>query len=431
MRCEYQRVNICIRLGLFLLLFVLLTTGGSSAQAEELKAGTVINASNFDQLLPQTFEGHTIESMLTERLKHMIKHEGLTMKLRPYEKYDIDHRWVEATNKYAKDVKYDPATRICSNYKAGLPFPEISEDDPHAGTKVIWNWYYGEASANNVDLPNWTFVFVDGKKGIDKQQTWSFAVYNMIGRVEGDPILPPGNIRKKTNLYAIMPYDIRGLGTHTIRYDDGRVDDTWAYIRSVRRVRRLTGGAWMDPIGGTDQLQDDINCHNAYPTWYPEYKLIGKKWVLAVAHSLGNWNPDGKNMKEQIPALDSENAPYWNPIDEWEPRLLWIVEATTPREHPYSKKILYCESEWPRIYHAECYDKKGEFWKNLMFNLSPFKTSGGLIVPTLSIESIVDFKRRHATVGSDYLATQVYDKPGLTENDVSLEVLRRAASMKQ
>jgi hypothetical protein len=183
----------------------------------------------------------------------------------------------------------------------------------------------------------------------------------------------------------------------------------------------------MDPIGGTDQLQDDINCHNAFPTWYPAYKLIEKKWVLGVAHSVGNWDPSQPTLEEQLPALDLQNPPYWNPIDEWEPRHVWVIEAITPSEHPYSKKILYCESEWPRIYHAECFDKRGELWKNLMFNLVPFKTSGGHIVPTLATMCIVDVKRRHATLGSDFLETQVYDKPGMTEEDVSLEVLRRAA----
>ena len=95
-----------------------------------------------------------------------------------------------------------------------------------------------------------------------------------------------GNIAQKTYFVAHYPQDIRGLGLFSVRYNqaDSKVpDDSYAYLKSVRRVRRLSGGAWMDPIGGTDQLYDDWDIWDAAPTKYKSNKLIEKRWVLACA----------------------------------------------------------------------------------------------------------------------------------------------------
>jgi hypothetical protein len=82
---------------------------------------------------------------------------------------------------------------------------------------------------------------------------------------------------------------MKGIGTFTIQYDSVKVD-VWAYVPAVRRVRRLSGGAWMDPVGSSDQLQDDLEIFNARPAG-TGYKMLGKRHVLAVMHSkTGLWN---------------------------------------------------------------------------------------------------------------------------------------------
>jgi hypothetical protein len=42
-------------------------------QAKELPPGTVISAANLNQVLNDTFEGHTIDSMLTDSFKRLIR----------------------------------------------------------------------------------------------------------------------------------------------------------------------------------------------------------------------------------------------------------------------------------------------------------------------------------------------------------------------
>ena len=133
----------------------------------------------------------------------------------------------------------------------------------------------------------------------------------------------------------------------------------------------------MDPIGGTDQLNNEVEIMSAHVTWYPEYKLIGKRWMLAVAHS--RWPPWDEDKKGDVAFrnVDLANAPYWNPVDDWEPREVYVIEATPPDEHPYSRKVMYLDADTWVFYFAETYDKKGELWKTLIFNMRPLETLDG------------------------------------------------------
>jgi hypothetical protein len=54
---------------------------------------------------------------------------------------------------------------------------------------------------------------------------------------------------------------------------------------------------------------------------------------------------------------------YWNPNVDWEPREVYVLEVTMPKEHPYSKRTMYTETRFPRFYMTEHYDKSGQFVK--------------------------------------------------------------------
>jgi hypothetical protein len=272
------------------------------------------------------------------------------------------------------------------------------------------------------------FLFIDGKSGIERVQKWRYLRFFMKGRW-GDQnkklMYGDGSELHHTLLFATYPFDLKGVGTYTVRYDSPKYDDAWVYLRGVRRTRRLSGGSWMDPIGGTDQLQDDIAVFNANPTWYPNFKLLGKRTVLAIAHMKWRcWNVNGKDTAEQFPALDSSQAPVWNPNENWEPREVWVIEATTPPDHPYSKKIIYMETKHPNLYFAEAYDRKGEFWKFINFgSLTLVGADGSKTVPQMSGYTI-DFQRNHSTVffASPDSKTNTLDPPeavtlGVLEKD--------------
>jgi len=183
----------------------------------------------------------------------------------------------------------------------------------------------------------------------------------------------------------------------------------------------------MDPIGSSDQLQDDLEIFNARPCWYPSYKIVGKRMVLAVAngkHPL--WNKNGKDFADKYPVMENK-APFWNMNnDRFEPREVTVIEATTPSEHPYSKKVLYIDTKYPRIYYGEAYNRKGEFWKFMEFHSFPAKADDGFLDVRTSGGAIIDFQRNHATVFLVDTPTWQTNPAGKTANDFTLQTLQAA-----
>lgn len=403
------------------------------ASAEELQAGFVISKDNLDSVKNKTFEGKTIASMIPERMEQMIKNAGLTLKIAHSKKIEMDPKYVAATREHAKDVRFDPADRTMSGWKAGMPFPPdtIKMDDPNAGDKVIWNLRAATYGAT-MDLRDISFVFISGSTGVERVQRWQSRRYYMEGRLDGGPVSEgDGSIAQKTYLFATSPQDIRGLGTFSIRYNDptsAKPDDTWAYLKSVRRTRRLSGGAWMDPIGGTDQLYDDWDIWDAFPTKYRSNKLLGKRWVFAIAHSpLVSVDNSKRDTPDEFPSVGLTEAPYYFPAKhiEWEPREVYVVEGTPPPEHPYSKKVVYMEVDFPRPYLGEMYDQKGEFWKYMIFQNRPDIGDDGYKAVMPVVGHVIDVKRNHSTTWS---ANMKANPKGVKESDVSLSKLEEVAT---
>ncbi len=398
-----------------------------SVRAADLSPGDTIDAGNLAARMADTFEGHAVSELLTDRMQQLIRDEGLVITLKASEPVELGRDYVAATQANAGKAVYNRDTRLVENWQAGIPFPEVDADDPDAAAKLIWNHHYAQPTKNLQDYPKFAYLFISGKSGLERKQEWAFQRYYMKGRlgtenqVEGD-----GGILTKTLLYATYPNDIRGLGLFTIRYDSPKLEDSWAYLKSVRRTRRLSGGTWMDPIGGTDQLNDDIEIFNAHPSWYADYKLIGKRTILAVAHSkTTTWDPKASGSAE-FPVVDLANAPDWNPRDAWEPREVWVIEAITPPEHPYSKKVLYMDAQFPRFYQAEAYDRKGDFWKWMNYHLKTIRTEDGDKGIISAAGFTIDYQRRHGTVF--ILADSArLNTPGIRHEQVNLGELEKAA----
>jgi hypothetical protein len=407
----------------------------SGALAAEVPAGTVISKANFQAIKNDTFEGHSIGSMVPEKLEWMINNYNLTIKIAHSKKIEMDPKYVAATKNWSKDVKFNPADRTVSGWKAGMLFPPdtIKMSDPNAGDKVIWNLRAATYGAT-MDLRDIAWVFLDAKKGYERVQRFQSRRYYMEGRLDGGPVsVGDGSISQKTYFVATSPQDIRGLGTFSVRYnqaDSKRPDDAYAYLKSVRRVRRLSGGAWMDPIGGTDQLYDDWDIWDAAPTKYVSNKLIEKRWILAIAHSPEvsvDKSQVGKSIAAEYPTQGIADAPYFLPNKnvEWEPREVYVVEGTPPPEHPYSKKVVYMEVDFPRPYLGFALDQKGEFWKMFIFQNRPDVGDDGYKAVMPVVGHIIDVKRGHATNWSSNMKS---NPKGVKETDVSLNILEEVAT---
>lgn len=413
----------------------------------------MLTKDTIDDLMNKCLDGKRIGDMIPhERFEHVIRNYAYPMKLisnDTTEAENLPYRLVEATKQYAGTTQYDPSTRQISNYKAGFPFAEIDMDDPEAGAKVVWNYRVSRpkgdqfGSPGSYTGPNLVFTLSDGNSGVERIQRWNFSRFYYIGRVTGGPpVLGDGDRFSAALLFAVTPHDIKGVGTFTIAYNGAQLDDVWAYIRTVRRVRRLSGGAWFDPIGGTDQLQDDIG-FNANPGWYENFRLLGKKWVLHPGDSQRGESPKGTraswqygkdNIGEEFPRLIEDQWPYWNMDEVFMPREAYVVEAIPPAAHPYSKRIAFFDAIHFNYMFQVAYDRKGDFWKTQTFASRFYDTADGFIDPRSgkveqwSFEAwgyTADYQRMHAT--NFHVAEEfAINTQGTGSNDFTLATLEAA-----
>ena len=121
-------------------------------------------------------------------------------------------------------------------------------------------WY-----ADVVDYNPMYFALINGQKGFEREQQWRFGRYLANGAMNPALADPKGEIAKYEVVLNKYPNDSRGLGVLTIQYTDARLPDVYAYVRSVRRVRRLSSNAWADPLSSTDLLNDESFGMNAGP----------------------------------------------------------------------------------------------------------------------------------------------------------------------
>ena len=236
----------------------------------------------------------------------------------------------------------------------------------------MWNTYYcyHRRMADNFNEPSFYWIWIDGRKGIQRYIWGGFFRIYMKHRVIMPPINMepnPDNLYFKSIICVIRPYDLGGYGDLTFRYDDPRFDVKWAYLPAMRRIRRLSAGSWMDSCLGTDWTNDDLQVFDPRIEWYKDFKFLGKKTLLMPAES----NPKGyldevwaKDPVKGAPICDFKNPPYWNSVGQWyQPTEVYITECIPPDEHPYSRRIHYVDAENFVPYFGELYDNRGEYWK--------------------------------------------------------------------
>jgi hypothetical protein len=274
-------------------------------------------------------------------------------------------------------------------------------------------------------------------RGFERKNSWIYRRVYISGRYGTEPAsLDGGKERYRQILYAYYPEDIRGLGTVTYRYMDGRLDDIFAYVKSVRRIRRMSGGAWFDPIGGTDLLADEPYILSGYPGWYREQKLAAKRWQLVP---VGNPNAKGwvrgaKTVTEEFPDIETENKPYGMPKLNWVPREIYVIEVTPPVEHYYSRKTWYCDVEYPIFMMADNYDKSGKLWK---IQLLPWfwmeqDTPGGRdVFGALQGDYALNFKDGHSTTATFLKSAWKFNDPKENPADYVPNILAEIAAGKR
>ena len=409
----------------------LLALGPALAQEIPLSAKNWTEKVGFaPELTPPGFQkGATLENsnlagregLVPEALRQIVQRYGLKMQMRDYEPVAPSAGYIEATRVHwgkprLVDIGQAVNRRGIDGYVAGLPFP-----DPKDGLQVAWNFHcsHGGDDADSIYSVHW----ISAQQGLEHSEEWRLSAIRGDQRTDLDPRPAIPEFQKKRIAgagltYALSPYDKKGFGAVYYRSLDPKDSQGHIYVPSMRRVLQNAFGTRGDTWNATDLLYEDVRGYSGYPEWM-NWKLLARKTVLLPMHS---GVIAGKENLEK--SYDLKSPPHWNPLYQYEPRPVYVLEATPKlKDYPYSRQILYVDAEVYAILYKESYDKKGALWK-VMLNAAGYHPDASLHKPVLGwIGTVVlDLQAEHATL---FHVHKAVINSGLSPSLFSIATLRK------
>ncbi|RMD85171.1 MAG: DUF1329 domain-containing protein [Candidatus Dadabacteria bacterium] len=331
---------------------VVLAAGIARANEPEIPApGSVVDKTNLDKY----------GDLLSPGMRWIVEH-GVRLRITEHHRVEHPPPLRQATEKYSAGVRLSDDETHLINHVAGLPFPDIDPNDPHAGAKHMFN-FNSAIAVDDLDLRNFdcdTGPIGSGSEGVQVERHFLIDHIRRLYwverlQVDPKPVMPNNKdqVRYKEALYPIIePFDLKGTGFTFNRYlDHTRQDDSWLYLPQLRRVRRLSSAQRSDALFGQDTDQDSYAGYAGNPAWM-KWKFLGEKTILASFHS------------EHLPVRWGEPPADFMHDDWWEPRKVWIVEGVSKLpQYAYSKRVIYLDQESYRIPYTDMYDQAGELWK--------------------------------------------------------------------
>lgn len=342
----------------------------------------------------------------------------------------------------------------------GFPFPRIDPNDPQAAFKIMYNH---QVAYFQFDDGYW-FASTDWITPSGFDRSVSLGAYGtvFIQRPSG-PIENPDETYLKDIIFGVAPYDVVGLSTMTHwTLDPRKWHSVWAYVPTIRRVRRLTAANTSEGVLGGLFARDD------YYVWagkvpYMNWKLIGEQDILApitpggidmpivpadavpkkfrgdveLISSETVGLPAGKAGRSALKPEDmikmryqngnAEGAAWWPVNVEFAVRRCWVVEAT-PKDpyYAYGRRIGYIDKSAYWAYWGELYDPSGEYWRTILWTDKMAYTPGRRLVFRYPFWGLMmDHKKNAAgvidTTGKGYftefelgLSTSVYTTQNLS-----------------
>jgi Protein of unknown function (DUF1329) len=339
------------------LIFPLLVHTPTYAQ---VKPGDVITVRNAGQVRALVSPGTFI-----------VVSRGMQMNIVPSSRVDWPPPYLDATEKYASQVRLAPDHRDLLGYVAGQPFPLLDPNDPYVATKIMWNQYFKPIASDDFDLRFFECQVARQNPGAEQSlmelsELGHLAGYSDLGRTEVEP-LPTDPDFKITGIWGysggyptLAPAEDRGSGAIRYRYwDPNRADDAWTFLAGTRRVRRVNEVLMSASPGLSTWDADHTGGFGAKPQEY-NFKYLGDKNMLGCVHA--------RNSPSHPSTSDGGATAS---TDDWEMRHLYLVEVT-PRPEKisgliHSKTIVYVDGEgWFNPY-VDSYDTKGELWKTQIY----------------------------------------------------------------
>jgi len=363
---------------------------GRSAHAD-VSPGDKITDQNIDK----------VKDLISPGLEWCIRH-GFPLTIGETKRIEWPTAYKEATEKYSGQVKLSPDGLQLLNYVAGQPFPKIDPQDPQVANKIMWNYEYKFNPTDDLDLRNFdadTGAVADhGHMTVERHFLLDhLKVLFWNGRlfVDPKPERPnPNGYRGQSGLYPILePFDLKGVGGMFYRYlDPARQDDSWLYLPSLRRVRRLSSAQRSDALFGQDTDVDSYYGYAGQVAWM-NWKYLGERDLLGVYHA--QHNP----VKWADPV-------DWAFDDVWEKRHVYVVEGVSKLpQYAFGKRVIFIDKETVTVPFSDIYDRSGELWKiwinDWAFRKKAFDGAGIIEYPDeLGFQPaivMVDMQLEHAT----------------------------------
>jgi len=334
-------------------------TAVTSSRAADFKTGDVIDKDTWQKatdLLPP------------EILKHYEKGEYSNKFVDwPADKNDQAPDFKAGTDANAGKLTTGPGGTILDKttgkqppYIIGLPFPTVDDQDPAAGFKILWNyfyrtWYYSGNLYAESQI-NWM-----SPTGLERRADvqGSFAYYDGVPQ-EDLPASNPENFLYRQLFSVVGPADLHGTAALTWRYrDSARRDSAWAYVPALRRVRATSPSNRSDGFLGSDESPDDGPFFDGKVEDF-DWKVVGQSDQLRYSEETNlkgqakaTW-VEGKGWNVEWPDI-----PFLGYMDKnwkgiaWAPtgaaalskRRFWIIEGV-PRDryYLYGKLQLYIDA---------------------------------------------------------------------------------------
>ena len=328
----------------------------------KIKVGMVITKDNVDSVKAELIK------LTSEGVYNMVK-QGMEMVIADYKPWPVPKSFGDVTRANAGQAVLTAdgnlKTRDGRWWIGGTPFMNLNPKDPQAAVKAWYNQvhvYDGDDFTH--DGVNMFFINAIGQRERALEMSWDRLFLTSREILPPKPSYDPKmeDVFFRELVYVQSPADLRGFGNLTYRYNDqNKMDDSFAYIPAMRRVRRLTSGQRFDPFVGCDSSIGDFRTLDV-PIARWNWKLVDVQPKLTTLFSC-DYITENKNAQRRHPTTVGEKFPRMN----WR---LWpnvyVIEATpkTKADCPvYSKKVVWALGGSWKSNLADAYDLQGKLWK--------------------------------------------------------------------
>jgi len=338
-------------------------SGAAPAQFQEGDILTLQQVEKLRPFLPEEFWDN----------RDFFFYEGMQLEIGPTMRdYSPSEPFRATTEKYRGKARVGPDGSL-ENYAAGRPFPveEIDcKSDPLAGAKIMWDF----VSVAGDGQAHFFYSYWDRGEQLSLYYEGTGQSVKLAHRFEPkyepqDGDLLPNEKRKGAFGVAVdAPFDARGIQILSYRYkssdkprSQARNDDTWVYVPTLRRVRRISTAQRTDAISGTDFTFDDLRSFDGIVPQY-EWQCLAERRMIAP-------------MNTKVKAYPYEEEHNFGPYglsfasDRWELRDAWLVRMTPKNDdHPYHHKDIWIDQQTLAPLYSFAYDQKQELWKIIWHN---------------------------------------------------------------